>query len=163
MAEGGKKKISIGDFVEKILIELPALSASEMEQGDFVQKKLFLQTDLSSELTGLRVWYLYQALFGSLIHRGGATPAKALEIIGRLCETRDAMGSSLGIDFNLRCEFYERAMQHDMEDEGHGNALLDCFCKFAGSDHAAVKELYYAAMVGITTRLAKTAERFEVE
>jgi hypothetical protein len=163
MADPQKKRIKAEEFFSRVLVELPALSASEMEQGHFVQKKLFLETDLDAELTALRIWYLSQALFGSLVHRGGMDPELALDILRRLMLARDRMVGPLKLDFKSRCEFYERAMQHDMEDEGHGNALLDCFCQFCGSDHAAIKELYYAAMVGITTRLAKTAERFEVE
>jgi hypothetical protein len=162
MAESPRKRVGVEDFFSKILVELPALSASEMEQGHFVQKKLFLTTDLDAELTALRIWYLSQALFGALVHRGGMDPEIALDVLRRLMQAREAMVEGLRLDFPIRCEFYERAVQHDLEDEGHGNALLECFCKFAGSDHAAVQELYYAAMVGITTRLAKTVERFEV-
>jgi hypothetical protein len=162
MADTSKKRISAEEFFNKVLLELPALSASEMEQGHFVQKKLALEVDLDAELTALRIWYLSQALFGSLVHRGGLDAEVSIDILRRLMASRERMVEPLRLDFRLRCEFYERAMQHDLEDEGHGKALLECFCKFAGSDHAAIQELFYAAMVGITTRLAKTAERFDV-
>jgi len=162
MPDPAKKRISGEEFFSRVLVELPALSASEMEQGHFVQKKLFLENDLDSELTALRIWYLSQALFGSMVHRGGMDTEVFVDILRRLMLSRERMVEPLHLDFRVRCEFYERAMQHDLEDEGHGKALLECFCKFVGSDHAAIQELFYAAMVGITTRLAKTAERFEV-
>jgi hypothetical protein len=163
MAENQKKRIAAEEFFGKVLAELPALSASEMEQGHFVQKKLFLETDLDAELTALRLWYLSQAFFGAALHRGAFKAETALDILRRYVMSLERMAAPLKLDFKLRCEFYERAMQHDLEDEGHGNALLECFCKFSGSEHEAIKELFYASMVGITTRLAKTVERFEVE
>jgi hypothetical protein len=162
VAEGQKKRISLEDFFEKILVELPALSASEMDQGHFIQKKLFLQADLDMELLAMRVWYVSQALYGALIHRGNVELETTLEILRLFAEAKDALTGNLGLDYKLRCEFYERALQHDLEDESHGNQLLDCFLKFCGSEHDALKELYYASMVGITTRLAKTVERFEI-
>ena len=162
MADNPRKRISLEEFFSKILVELPALSASEMEQGNFIQKRLGLATDLDSELTALRVWYMSQALYGALMHRSNVDIEITLELLRRFAAATGRMTLSLKLDYGLRCEFYERAMQHDMEDEGHGNQLLDCFLKFCGSEHEALKEIYYASMVGITTRVAKTVERFEI-
>ena len=162
MADSPKKRISLDEFFSKILVELPALSASEMEQGNFIQKRLAMSADLDSELTALRVWYMSQALYGALTHRGNVETEITLELLRRFAGATQRMTRTLRLDYALRCEFYERAMQHDMEDEGHGNQLLDCFLKFCGSEHEALKEIYYASMVGITTRVAKTVERFEI-
>lgn len=162
MADTGKRRIGTEDFFNMVLMELPALSASEMEQGHFIKQKLALDSDVEAELFALRIWYISQALFGSLLHRGNIKPEVTLEILRRFIESRGHLTEHLNLDFHMRCEFYERAMQHDLEDEGHGAALLDTFCNFVGSRHSAIQELFYAAMVGITTRLAKTAERFDV-
>ncbi len=162
MSDIQRKKISVEDFVEKVLVELPALSASEMEQGQFIQKKLFLSADLDAELTALRTWYVAQALYGSMVHRGGISSDVTLEVLSLFSRAKTMLSETLRLDYKMRYEFYERALQHDLEDEAHGQHLLDCFMKFSGSEHAALKELYFAAMVGITTRLAKAVEKFEV-
>ena len=157
-----RKRLAFGEFLNKVLIELPVPSASEMEQYHLMERHLGLSSQLESEVMALRWWYLSHLLFGQLTHRGHVPVVTALKLIGSFMEMRQAITAQLGLDFEMRCEFYERALQDDLDDEGHGYHLLDCFYKFVGRDNEMLRELFFMSMVGITARLAKALDRFEI-
>jgi hypothetical protein len=157
-----RKKLHVDEFLMKVLIELPVPSASEMEQADLLERHLQLDIHLEHEIMALRWWYLTHLLFGQLVHRGRVPLDLTLGLIGRFVVLRDQVMSSLPMDFLVRCEFYERALQDDLDDEGHGFHLLDCFQKFVGQENEALKEVFYASMLGVTARLSKAMDRFEI-
>ncbi len=133
-----------------------------MEQSHLLERHLQLDIRLENELMALRWWYLTHLLFGQLVHRGRVPVLLALGVISQFVEMRDRVMSALPMDFLVRCEFYERALQDDLDDEGHGFHLLDCFQKFVGLENEALKEVFYASMLGITSRLSKAMDRFEI-
>ena len=157
-----RKKLRVEEFLMKVLLELPVLSASEMEQAHLLERHLGMDARLENELMALRWWYLTHLLFGQLVHRGRVPVLLALGLIGNFVDLRDQILTQLPLDFVTRCEFYERALQDDLDDEGHGYHLLDCFQKFAGQENEAMKEFFYASMLGITSRLSKAMDRFEI-
>jgi hypothetical protein len=157
-----RKKLHVDEFLMKVLIELPVPSASEMEQADLLERHLQLDIHLEHEIMALRWWYMTHLLFGQLVHRGRVPLDLSLSLIGQFVGVRDQVMSSLPMDFLVRCEFYERALQDDLDDEGHGFHLLDCFQKFVGQENEALKEVFYASMLGVTARLSKAMDRFEI-
>lgn len=157
-----RKKIKASDYISKVLIELPALSASEMEQAHMLQRHLFLTVDVEIEIAALRWWYLTHLLFGMLHHRGKAPLEVSLQVLQQFITYRQPAIDALGLDFESRSEFYERALQDDLDDEGHEQHLQACFLRYCGSQSDALKELYFAAMIGLTNRLAKTMDKFEI-
>jgi|GEM_PF-2826673 hypothetical protein len=157
-----KKKLKMEEFLHKVLLELPVLSASEMEQAHLVERHLGLDRSLEDELMALRWWYLTHLLYGQLAHRGKLVPGQALRVVASFVALRDLVLSQLEMDFQLRCEFYERAIQDQVGDECGGSHLYDCFQKFVGRDNPILKEFYYASMMGISNRLAKVVDRFDV-
>ena len=162
MEASGRKKLHVNEFLMKVLLELPVPSASEMDQAHLLERHLGLDKRLEDEIMALRWWYLTHLLFGQLVHRGHVNVDLALGMIGRFVDMRDQIMGQLPIDFAIRCEFYERALQDDLDDEGHGFHLLDCFQKFIGMESEALKEVFYASMLGVTSRLAKSMDRFEI-
>jgi hypothetical protein len=157
-----RKKIRVEEFLMKVLMELPVPSASEMDQAQLMERHLGLQKSLEDEIMALRWWYLSHLLYGQLVHRARVHVDLALAVIALFVELRDQVVSQMPVDFSTRCEFYERALQDDLDDEGHGFQLLGCFNKFVGSDNEALKEIFYASMVGVTSRLARALDRFEI-
>jgi hypothetical protein len=75
---------------------------------------------------------------------------------------RDVVLSQLPLDFGMRCEFYEKAIQDDAHDEGHGFHLFECFQAFVGKPSEILQEFYYASLIGISTRLTKSVDRFDI-
>ena len=59
-------------------------------------------------------------------------------------------------------EFYERALQDDLSDEGGGFHVYDCFQKFVGKENEILREFYFASMTGVSARLSKAVDRFEI-
>lgn len=157
-----KKKLRLDEFLHKVLLELPVLSGSEMEQAHLVERHLGLDTRLEDELMALRWWYLSHLLYGQLVHRGHTSTQDALHIVATFTSLRDVVLSQLSLDFSMRCEFYERALQNDISDEGGGFHIYDCFEKFVGHPNEILREFYFASMTGVATRLAKAVERFEI-
>ena len=157
-----KKRLRLDEFLHKVLLELPVLSGSEMEQAHLVERHLGLDTRLEDELMALRWWYLSHLLFGQLVHRGHTGTKDALHIVEVFAAQRDQVLSQMNLDFAMRCEFYERALQNDLCDEGGGFHIYDCFEKFVGQPNEVLREFYFASMTGVATRLAKAVERFEI-
>jgi hypothetical protein len=157
-----KKRLKLEEFLHKVLLELPVLSASEMEQAHMVERHLGLEKRLEDELMCLRWWYLTHVLFGMLVYRGKLASGKALKVVGSFIALRDRVLSQLPLDFAMRCEFYEKAIQDDTNDEGHGFHLFECFQAFVGKPNAILREFYYASLMGITHRLTKAVDRFEI-
>jgi hypothetical protein len=157
-----RKKLRVDEFLLKVLVELPVPTASEMDQASLVERHLGLDRRLEDELMALRWWYLTHVLYGHLVYRGRTPVVLALGIIHQFTELRDQIVAQTGIDFVLRCEFYERAANDDLNDEGHGFHLLDCFQKFVGKENDALKEFFYASLSGITARMSKAMDRFEI-
>jgi hypothetical protein len=157
-----RKKLRVDEFLLKVLVELPVPTASEMEQAHLLERHLGLDRRLEDELMALRWWYLTHLLFGQLVYRGKTPMVLALGIISQFAELRDQILTQTAVDFTLRCEFYERAATDDLNDEGHGFHLLDCFQKFVGKENDALKEFFYASLAGITARLSKAMDRFEI-
>jgi hypothetical protein len=157
-----KKKLKLEEFLHKVLLELPVLSASEMEQAHMVRRHLGLERSLEDELMALRWWYLTHCLFGMLVYRGKMLPAQALRTVASFIALRDVVLSQLSLDFEMRCEFYEKAIQDDTNDEGHGFHLFECFQAFVGKPNEVLKEFYYASLMGISSRLIKAVDRFEI-
>lgn len=162
MESAPKKKLKMEEFLQKVLLELPVLSASEMEQAHLVERHLGLDRSLEDELMALRWWYLTHLLYGQLTHRGKLASAQALRVVASFVALRDLVLAQLALDFQLRCEFYERAIQDQIGDECGGPHLYDCFQKFVGRENPILKEFYFASMMGISNRLAKVVDRFDV-
>lgn len=162
MEAPARKKIRVEEFLMKVLLELPVPSASEMDQAALLERHLGLTKSLEDEIMALRWWYLSHLLYGQLVHRARVHVDLALAVIALFVELRDQILVAAPIDFALRCEFYERSLQDDLDDEGHGYHLLACFQKFAGSENEAMKEIFYASMLGVTSRLARALDRFEL-
>ena len=162
MEAAARKKIRVEEFLMKVLLELPVLSASEMDQAVLLERHLGLDRRLEDEIMALRWWYLSHLLYGQLVHRGRVPLDLALALIAMFVELRDQILAQLPLDFAMRCEFYEQALQDDLDDEGHGFHLLACFQKFSGSESDAMKEFFYASMVGVTSRLSRSMNRFEI-
>ena len=157
-----RKRLRVDEFLLKILMELPVPTPSETQQAELLERHLGLSRRLEDELAALRWWYLTHILYGQLVYRGGTPLVFALGIISQFVELRDGVLAKLDIDFATRCEFYERAAIDDLTDEGHGFHLLDCFQKFVGKENEMLKEFFYASLLGITARLSKAMDRFEI-
>jgi hypothetical protein len=157
-----KKRLKLEEFLHKVLLELPVLSASEMEQAHLVERHMGLDIRLEDELMALRWWYLSHLLLGQLVHRGHTPTAYALRIVASFTALRDLALAEFPVDFGMRCEFYERALQDDVSDEGGGFHVYECFEKFVGRPNEILREFYFASMTGVATRLAKAVERFEI-
>lgn len=157
-----KKRLKLEEFLHKVLLELPVLSASEMEQAHLAERHLQLDTRLEDELMALRWWYLTHNLFGMLLYRGHMPPSQALRTVASFIALRDVVLAQLPLDFGMRCEFYEKAIQDDTNDEGHGYHLFECFQAFVGKPNEVLKEFYYASLMGISSRLTKVVDRFEI-
>lgn len=157
-----KKRLKLEEFLHKVLLELPVLSASEMEQAHLVQRHLGLDRPLEDELMVLRWWYLTHCLFGMLVYRGRMPAGQALKVVASFIALRDVVLAQLPLDFGMRCEFYEKAIQDDTNDEGHGFHLFECFQAFVGRPNEVLKEFYYASLMGVSSRLIKAVDRFEI-
>jgi hypothetical protein len=157
-----KKKLKLEEFLHKVLLELPVLSASEMEQAHLVERHLGLDRKLEDELMVLRWWYLTHCLFGMMVYRGHMPSGQALKVVASFIALRDVVLTQLPLDFEMRCEFYEKAIQDDTNDEGHGFHLFECFQAFVGKQSDVLREFYYASLMGISSRLTKVVDRFEV-
>lgn len=157
-----KKKLKLEEFLHKVLLELPVLSASEMEQAHLVERHLALNKSLEDELMALRWWYLGHLLLGQLAHRGHVPMARSLRIVASFVALRDVVLTQMGLDFAVRCEFYERALQDDLSDEGGGFHVYDVFQKFVGKENEILREFYFASMTGVSARLSKAVDRFEI-
>ncbi len=128
-----RKKIRVEEFLMKVLLELPVPSASEMDQAQLLERHLNLDRRLEDEIMALRWWYLSHLLYGQLVHRARVHVDLALAVIALFVELRDQILSQLPMDFATRCEFYERPLQDDLDDEGDGFHLLAFFQKFVAS------------------------------
>lgn len=157
-----KKKLRMEDFLHKVLLELPVLSGSEMEQAHLVERHLGLTKSLEDELMVLRWWYLTHCLFGMLVYRGKMPAGQALRTVASFIALRDVVLTQLPLDYEMRAEFYEKAIQDDTNDEGHGFHLFECFQAFVGKPNDVLKEFYYASLMGISSRLIKAVDRFEI-
>jgi hypothetical protein len=157
-----KKRLKLEEFLHKVLLELPVLSASEMEQAQMVERHLGLEKRLEDELMCLRWWYLTHVLFGMLVYRGKMPSGRALKVVASFISLRDVVLAQLPLDFEMRCEFYEKAIQDDTNDEGHGFHLFECFQAFVGKPNDILQEFYYASLMGISNRVTKVVDRFEI-
>jgi hypothetical protein len=157
-----KKRLKLEEFLHKVLLELPVLSASEMEQAHLVERHLGLDKRLEDELMALRWWYLGHLLLGQLVHRGHLPLPQALRVVASFDALRAMVLQQLPLDFGVRCEFFERALQEDLSDEGGGFHVYDCFEKFVGRPNPILREFYFASMMGVSTRLAKAVDRFDI-
>lgn len=162
METPSKKKLKLEEFLHKVLLELPVPSASEMEQAHLVERHLGLDRHLEDELMALRWWYLTHNLYGMLVYRGKMPSSQALRTVASFIALRDVVLTQLPLDFEMRAEFYEKAIQDDTNDEGHGFHLFECFQAFVGKQNDVLQEFYYASLMGISNRLTKVVDRFEV-
>jgi hypothetical protein len=157
-----KKRLRQGEFLEKVLLEIPVPSAGEMAQAHLVERHLGIDSRLEDELMALRWWYLSHLLFGQLAHRAQVPTEQALRIFASFIELRDMIIGDQPYDFSMRCDFYERALQQDLSDEAGAFHVYDTFEKFVGRPHDMLREFYFASMMGVATRLTKAVERFEI-
>jgi hypothetical protein len=157
-----KKKLKLEEFLHKVLLELPVLTGSEMEQAHLVERHLGMDKSLEDELMALRWWYLGHLLLGQLVHRGKVPYARSFRIAASFIALREVVLSQMDLDFGIRCEFYERALQDDLSDEGGGFHVYDCFQKFVGKENEILREFYFASMTGVSARLSKAVDRFEI-
>jgi len=157
-----KKRMRLEEFLHKVLLELPVLSASEMEQAHLVERHLGLDRSLEDELMAMRWWYLTHLLFGQLAQRGQVPAARALRVVASFVALRDIVLNQLPLDFVLRCEYYERALQDELSDEGRTLHIYTVFQTFVGREDEILKEFYFASIMGVSNRLSKAIDRFEI-
>jgi len=110
----------------------------------------------------MRWWYLTHLLFGQLVQRGQMPAPQALRVLASFVALRDMVLTQVPLDFVLRCEYYERALQDELSDEGRALHIYTVFQTFVGREDEILKEFYFASMMGVSNRLSKAVDRFEI-
>ena len=159
-----RKKVTVEDFIDQIILEIPSMSAGEMELAATVKKKYSLETDVESELTVMRLWFVSHALMGALTNRARIDTELALETIARFLRQRDKFVNALGVDYRARSEFYDMAYQEDILDEGNSAKIRETFFRYlgVGRELPEVAELFNKALANVSKRVDAAVTQFEI-